>query len=143
MNSPTYKDWVSTVLGDLEELDIDIDIGEIKDMKKEKFKRIVKEKITNGAFQYLLKKKGERISENANGKLLIYKELERSEYLTTTENDFSIEDRKWLFKCRLQDVDIPKKWNNENIICKQCPNIELNQIHLFECNFLIEKKTKY
>ena len=101
MNSPTYKDWVSTVLGDLEELDIDIDIGEIQDMKKDKFKKIVKEKITNGAFQYLLNKKGERISKNAKGKLLNYTELERSEYLTPTENDFSIEDRKKLFKKRL------------------------------------------
>ena len=49
-----------------------------------------KEKITNGAFQYLLNKKGERISENGKGKLLNYTELERSEYLTPTENDFSI-----------------------------------------------------
>ena len=139
MNSPTHKDWVSTVLGDLEELEIDIEIGEIKDMKKEKFKIIVKDKVMNGAFQYLLKKKAERISENAKGKLLIYTDLYKSEYLTPTDNDISIEDRKWLFKCRLEDVDIPKKWNNDNIICRHCPNIELNQKHLFECNFLMGK----
>ena len=35
-------------------------------MKKEKFKIIVKEKVMNGAFEYLLKKKAEGISENAN-----------------------------------------------------------------------------
>ena len=34
MNSPTYTDWVLSVLGYLEELDIYIDIGEFKDMKK-------------------------------------------------------------------------------------------------------------
>ena len=57
MNSPTHKDWVSTVLEDLEELDFHIEIGEIKDMKKERFKRMVKEKVKFAALQYLLKKK--------------------------------------------------------------------------------------
>ena len=44
--------------------------------------------------QFLLKKKADRISENAKGKLLNYTELEKSEYLTPTEYDISIEERK-------------------------------------------------
>ena len=54
--TPTH-DWVSTVLEDLEELHINIEIGDIKDLKKGKFKAIVKETVTNGAFKYLIKKK--------------------------------------------------------------------------------------
>ena len=38
MNSPTHRDWVSTVLEDLEELDIQIELGDIMIMKKDKFK---------------------------------------------------------------------------------------------------------
>ena len=139
MNSPTHKYWGSTVLDDLEELEMHIEIGDIRSMTKEKFKRIVKEKVTSKAFQYLIKKKADRISENAKGKLLIYTDLEKSEYLTPIESELSIQDKKWLFKSRLEDIDIPQKWNNENIICKHCPTIELNQKHLFECPYLIGK----
>ena len=103
------------------------------------FKAIVKEKITNGAFQYLLKKKVGRNSENAKGKLLIFSDFEICEYLTTKEYDFSIEEKKWLFKCRLEDIDIPRKWNNESILCGNCKDIEFDQRHLFECKYLIGK----
>ena len=44
IKSPTTHDWVSTVLEDLEDLDINIEIGDIKDLKKGKFKAIAKEK---------------------------------------------------------------------------------------------------
>ena len=47
------------------------------------------------------------------------------------EHDFSIEDRKWLFKSRLEDIDIPKKWNNENILCKHCLNTEMTQKNIY------------
>ena len=67
LNSPSHKDWVLTVLEDLEELEIYIEIGEIKDIKKERFKRMVKEKVTFAALQYILKNKADRISENAKG----------------------------------------------------------------------------
>ena len=42
-------------------------------------------------------------------------------------------------KSRLEDIVIPKKWNNENIICKHCQTIELNQKHSFECPYLLGK----
>ena len=45
MNSPTSQDWVSIALEDIEELDIQLELGSIKDMKEIKFKGIVKEKI--------------------------------------------------------------------------------------------------
>ena len=53
--------------------------------------------------------------------------------------DLSIEEKKWLLKSRLEDIDIARKWNNESILCDNCPNIEFNQRHLFECQFLIGK----
>ena len=58
---------------------------------------------------------------------------------TPIEHDFSIEEKKWLLKSRLEDIDIPRKWNNENTICGNCPNIEFNQKHFFECQFLLGK----
>ena len=57
MNSPTSQDWVSTVLEDIEELDIQLELGSIKDMTKIKFKSIVKEKVKFKAFAYLMENK--------------------------------------------------------------------------------------
>ena len=90
LNSPTSQDWVVTVLQDIEELDIQLELGSIKDMKKVKFKNIVKEKVKCGAFEYLMDKKAARKSENAKGKLLEYEHLEKSEYLTPLEYDLYI-----------------------------------------------------
>ena len=39
MNSPTAQDWVSTVLEDIEALDIQLELGSIKNMNKVKFKK--------------------------------------------------------------------------------------------------------
>ena len=64
----------------------------------------------------------------------------KREYLTTIESDFSIEEKKWILKSKLEDIDLERKWKNENILCGNCPNIEFNQRHLFECQFLIRKK---
>ena len=61
------------------------------------------------------------------------------EYLSTKENNISIEEKKWLLKCRLEDIDISRKWNNENVLCPNCPNSEFDLKHLFECQYLMGK----
>ena len=72
MYNPTSQDWVFTVLEDIEELDMQLELWSIKDMIKVKFKNIVKEEVKFGAFEYLMDKKAARKSENAEGKLLEY-----------------------------------------------------------------------
>ena len=44
MNSPTQNDWVSSVLEEQEELEINLELEEIEEMSKNRFKSIVKEK---------------------------------------------------------------------------------------------------
>ena len=78
-----------------------------------------------------MNKKARGISENGKEKVLEYNELEMSEYLCTKKNYFSIEEKKWLLNCRLEDIDIYRKWNNENILCPNCPNLEFDQKHFF------------
>ena len=106
MNFPTQNDWVSTILEELNELEIDLELEEIELLSKEKFKSIVKDKVEAKAFEYLLKKKEERKSDNAKGKYLVYEQLEMAEYLTPIEEDLSISEKKWLFKCRIEDIQI-------------------------------------
>ena len=70
---------------------------------------------------------------------MIFSNFEINEYLTTKDYEFSIEEKKWLFKCRLEDIDIPRKWKNESILCGKSNDIEFDQRHLFECKYLIGK----
>ena len=141
MNKPSNKDWVSTVLVDMEDLKIDLELEDMKKIPKSKFKEYINEKVRGAAFEYLLDKKLSRNSERAKGKLLEYCDFEMSEYLTPIDHDISIDDRKWLFQCRIEDIDlnINRKWNNESNECMKCPDTILDQRHLLECKYLIGK----
>ena len=61
MKSPTQNDWVSTALEDIEELEINLELEEIEEMSRERFKSIVKEKVKIKAFEYLIKEKRKNI----------------------------------------------------------------------------------
>ena len=60
MKTPSHNDWVSSVLEEMIELEIDLEIEDIKYMKKEKVKALVNEKVQEKAFQYLLEKKASK-----------------------------------------------------------------------------------
>ena len=62
MNKPSNKDWVSTVLVDMEDLKIDLELEDIKKIPKSKFKEYTNEKVRGAAFEYLLDKKLSRNS---------------------------------------------------------------------------------
>ena len=141
MKSPTQNDWVSTALEDLEELEINLDLEEIEEMSRERYKSIVKEKVEIQAFEYIIKKKGERTSDHAKGKFITYERLEMAEYLSSLEEDISINEKKWLFKCRIEDIQMNsvRKWNNQNEPCNHCPGKYLDQNHLMNCQYLLGK----
>ena len=67
MNSSRNNDRVSNVLDEMVELDIDIEIEEIKNMSKGKFKPLLNERVTRKAFIYLIERKSSRHSDRANG----------------------------------------------------------------------------
>ena len=54
----------------------------------------------------LLKRKEGRSSEHDKVKHITYDEHIMPEYLSSNEDNMSIEDKKWLFKCRDEDLDI-------------------------------------
>ena len=142
---PTHKDWVSQVLEDIEYLSIELEIEDIKTMKKECFKKIVKEAVRKNAFIYSQERKESRISENAKGKKIVYEEFAMSEYLSPNEEDLTIEEQKWLISCRVEDIHIKSnhRWKHNNIFCQSCKKNEIeNQRHLLYCDFLLGKNYK-
>ena len=63
INHPVNKDWVSTVLEDMEDFKIDLELEDIKHMTKTKFKEYVNEKVRGAAFLYLMNRKISRNSD--------------------------------------------------------------------------------
>ena len=47
-------------------------------------------------------------SENSRGRTIIYEELAMKNYLMETDIKNSLDERKWLFKNRMDDIDIGK-----------------------------------
>ena len=64
-----------------------------------------------------------------------------AEYLTPIEEDISISEKKWMFKCRIEDIDIvsDRKWNTHKDPCVHCPGKQLDQKHLLLCQYLLGK----
>ena len=122
---------------------MDLEFLHIASLSKDKFKSMVKEKIQKHAFQELMEKKSSRISENSRGKHIEYEEFFMQEYLTETDSELSCDERKWMFKCRTNDIDLKAnfRWKHEEHTCISCKkNInETNEHHLL-CENLIGKK---
>ena len=83
------------------------------------------------------------MAENSSGKHIKYEKLLMQEYLTETDVKLSCDDRKWLFKCRTNDIDLKANFKQRyeqhtRISCKK--NIAETNEHILICEKLIRKK---
>ena len=65
-------------------------------------------------------------------------------YLLPTEEDITIEERKNLFKCRVDDINVKgnQRWQHSDISCLSCKKKEdETQCHLLLCKDLIGKNS--
>ena len=68
--------------------------------------------------------------------------MELPEYLGPDNEDMTIEEKKWMFRCRVKDIDVKgnHRWKHQNISCFSCKkNIVKTQSHLSLCEYLIGK----
>ena len=91
MKSPIKVDWTTQVLKDMNEIKLNIDIQDIPKFSQSKFKNIVKGKVRLHAFKQLLDDKNKRMSEDAKGKLISYKEFDMQSYLKPTKEYISMD----------------------------------------------------
>ena len=89
------------------------------------------------AFEFLVNKKESRHSKHAKGKL----KLEIQGYISASGVNISIEKKKWLFKCRIEDIDFSTKprWKNKETLCSFCKTIEMSHKHLLKWQYLAKK----
>ena len=80
---------------------------EIKLMTKRKFNRILKERISKNALQYLTEKQGKK------GGNIAYVRIEMAEYLLP-DSKLSTEQKRQLFAIRNMMVDLPDNFSSGN-----------------------------
>ena len=127
---PIEGDWWLTIQNDLCEFGLDhYSLNDIQQMKKEKFKEIVKEKCTKSAFDYLISEKQKQTKmENLN-----YVELKMQNYLKS--NEIFIRKKKVLYKFRTRMINVGYNYGRK-IKCSLCGISDDTQHHLFQCNKL-------
>ena len=129
-DNPTKNDWYSTVMKDLAEFGLDfLELTEIKSMKKDTFKKTVKEKCKELAMKYLLED-NEQKSKLKNFK---YYQLQLQPYLTSKE--ISTRQKKILYRFRTRMVHVGKNYGKK-VKCPLCKKEDDTQEHLFECVIL-------
>ena len=139
MENSNKTDWTYQVEKDLKELEICLEIEDIKRMSKNKFKRHINKKIECAALKYL------KSMIKTKGKELDYTQLEIQEYLTP-EADLKLYEKQDIFKIRSRMVDVKEnmKGKHVNFKCEACKKIGKRktetQEHVYKCKQLNKER---
>ena len=130
------EDWIEQIKDDLNSLDIEMKEEEIKVMKKETFKNIVKKKLKEKALDFLLTKKAKH-SKTENLNSYKFQQYLSSGQLTTNE-------KKLLFSLRTRSVDVKRNYRGKyrfNMHCSLCrdESEEETELHLLKCSKIIDE----
>ena len=87
LQNPTQKDWGSEVNKDIEELNMGIMIEDIKNMPKNSFKKMVKTKVNESAFKYLISKKKSKTKD------VPHNSLNMQEYLEANDGEINMSEK--------------------------------------------------
>jgi hypothetical protein len=124
---PTKGDWASSCMQDLKDLEILHTLEEIRVMSYNKFKNIVKTKVRDSAYNYLISKSRSKGKENQ------FEELSMAEYLLPLNKSLSISEKQRLFAVKNRMVNIPANFPKPNTEYKcQCDKKE-DMEHIFDC----------
>ena len=130
---PTRGDWATSCLKNLEYLNINLTLEEIKTMKINQFRKMLKKTINEKAFQYLLEKRKKK------GTKIKYTRLNMSEYLLPDEEKLSISDKQFIFSVRNNMTQIENNYNekemNDKCVCGELKTMK----HLYSCKGLIKE----
>ena len=129
LKSPSKGAWTSEVTQIFEELNIQKNFDEIKDLSKNQLTKIVKLAIEKNAFNYLISIQ----KQKQKGKEIIYKNLSLQPYLRPREN-FNLKAQRQIFALRTKMSHVKTNFCSSKYIdkCDKC-NFEMDNIHLFKC----------
>ena len=133
LQNPTLKDWGSEVKRDIEELNLGTTIEDIKNMPKNTLKKLVKTKLNENAFNYLISRKKSKTKDVPHNSLTM------QEYLEANAGDMNIAEKQFLFQCKSRMLDVKCNMKSENLKdlkCTACGKEDENQMHLLQCESL-------
>ena len=132
----TSKDWVTTVLSDIRELDLKLTFEDIEKMKKGEFLNEVKRKIECKTLKDLeqMKEKHSKVKENKHPVLKLQK------YLMPNETKMNKEDCQLIFKLRSKVTAVKVNLKNSYLSyeCEACKNEEETQEHVLKCKVILQ-----
>ena len=134
-DQPTRGDWVSTVKQDLTEVNIDMSFEEIRNVSKEAFKDLVKDRIQKLALVYLKKLQ----QTHVKAKPLSYEKLSLQSYLKSGTTNMTIKEKSFAFATRSRTLDVRcnKMHGETDLKCRLGCSEDENQTHLLNCKALI------
>ena len=136
-------DWINLVNQDLVELEISLNYEQIKQMMKNEFKILVKDKAEAAAFKYLMNEK-QKLSKMSN---LSYTKLELGKHLRANMNLTRTEVNSMMnFRSRMTNLKCNYKsaYRADQLFCRLCldKNTEESQSHLMRCELLNENSVR-
>ena len=135
LRSPSKNDWGQTVLSDLELLEIDTSIDNIKSIPVETFRKTINDRIQKEALKYLNNEK----MKHSKVLHIEHTKMELQDYLSPT--DLSVKEAKFLFmlRCRMADVKANFSGSYSSLCCPLCEVETDTQKHLLSCEALSEE----
>ena len=137
------NDWFTQITKDLLEMDINMSQADIEEMSVQRFKKkLCKVKIKQIAFEYLEEK-----NEKHNAvKHIQYKNLEMLKYLRESELNISVQQRQYLFQCRVKDIDIRahRTWKYDELYCITCQDTNTIEdiAQILACTIILNRNEK-
>ena len=130
------NDWVTQIIKDKKDLQIEISDEEVARMSKFRFKQLLKDKVNEFATKCF---KAIQLKQSKSSKLEISKSIKPAEYLFS--KNLCLEEKQTLFKLRSRTIDV--KMNQESAYrnktwCQTCFLFPESQEHIFNCTEIRE-----
>ena len=134
---PTPGYWARTCLNDLKYINLNITKEEIRCIPKQHFIKMLKEKISRKALDYLLEKRGKK------GYEIEFSCMKIAEYLQPYNKQMNIEQQREMFAIRnkMVNIPIPANFSSKSEIKCICGEKE-EMSHIYECITLSDKQQK-
>ena len=139
LSQPEKRDRVSTCLKNIEDLNLNLTIEEIKNMKETEFRKVLKEKIRIKAIEYLTEK------TKSKGKEIKNTRLHMADYLLPFCKNLKITEKQEVFAMRAKMTNIPSNFKATKELIKCICDQPEDMSHIYTCKYLNSEKitTKY
>ena len=133
IESPRKGDWASTCLDDLRKLRITDKLEDIKLMSKNQFTKLIKMRIQENAYTYLVRQQGSKGKEN------IYSHLIMADYLLPENSVLTISEKQKLFAIKNRMITIPGNFPKPGIENNCQCGMKEDMQHIYLCEIYNEQ----